>query len=89
MDNPNTPETYADLLKARGDIPIATLRQVKAIIDDLLAAVDTIDVAFDVKPAPDDASAAIAAALRAKYPEFADKSDSEVLAYFDVTVGGA
>jgi len=30
---------------------------------------------------------AIANALRARYPDFADKSDAEVLAYFNVQVG--
>lgn len=83
----NTPETYADLLKARGDVPIAVLRQLKAQIDSLLALVDTLDVDMQLTPAPDDATAAIANALRARYPDFADKSDAEVLAYFNVQVG--
>lgn len=83
----NTPETYADLLKARGDVPITVLRQLKAQIDSLLALVDALDVDMQLTPAPDDATVAIANALRARYPDFADKSDEEVLAYFNVQVG--
>ena len=83
----NTPETYADLLKARGDIPISVLRKLKAQIDSLLEAVDALDVDMQLTPAPDDAIVAIANALRARYPDFADKSDAEVLAYFNVQVG--
>ena len=83
----NTPETYADLLKARGDVPITVLRQLKVQIDSLLALVDTLDVDMQLTPAPDDATVAIANALRARYPDFADKSDAEVLAYFNVQVG--
>lgn len=83
----NTPETYADLLKARGDVPISVLRQLKSQIDSLLALVDTLDVDMQLTPAPDDATVAIANALRARYPDFADKSDAEVLAYFNVQVG--
>ena len=83
----NTPETYADLLKARGDVPITVLRQLKVQIDSLLALVDTLDVDMQLTPAPDDATVAIANALRARYPDFADKSDAEVLSYFNVQVG--
>lgn len=83
----NTPETYADLLKARGDVPISVLRQLKVQIDSLLALVDTLDVDMQLTPAPDDATVAIANALRARYPDFADKSDAEVLDYFNVQVG--
>lgn len=83
----NTPETYADLLKARGDVPISVLRQLKTQIDSLLSLVDTLDVDMQLAPAPDSATAAIANALRARYPDFADKSDAEVLAYFNVQVG--
>lgn len=83
----NTPETYADLLKARGDIPISVLRKLKAQIDSLLEAVDALDVDMQLTPAPDDAIVAIANALRARYPDFADKSDAEVLDYFNVQVG--
>lgn len=83
----NTPETYADLLKARGDVPISVLRQLKTQIDSLLSLVDTLDVDMQLTPAPDDATVAIANALRARYPDFADKSDADVLAYFNVQVG--
>lgn len=84
----NTPESFADLLKARGDVPITVLRSVRDQIDGLLQLVDTMDEAFDLPPAPTEAEVAIAAALRAKYPDFKDKTDREVLAYFNVKVGG-
>ena len=87
-------DTFADLLKARGDVPIATLRQIKTIVDGLLELVDTMDTAFDLPPAPTEAEQAIAAALRARYPVFPDKdgrdtdatqlTDAEILAYFGV-----
>ena len=83
----NTPEGYADLLKARGDVPITILRNVYGQIGALLDLVDTMDVDFEIKPAPSEAETAIAAALRAKYPDFKDKSDAEVLAYFNVKIG--
>lgn len=83
----NTPESYADLLKARGDVPIAVLRKVHEQIGSLLALVDTMDATFELPPAPTEAETAIANALRAKYPAFAGKSDHEVLAYFNVSVG--
>lgn len=80
----NTPETFADLLKARGDIPIAVLRQVYEQIGALLQMVDTIDTDAGLTPAPSEAEQAIANALRARYPDFKDKSDAEVLEYFGV-----
>lgn len=82
----NTPETYADLLKARGDVPISVIRQLHARLGDLLTLVDTVDEVFEIPPAPTKAEAAIAAALRARYPDFKDQSDAEVLAYFGVKV---
>lgn len=83
----NTPETYADLLKARGDVPISVLRSVYEQIGGLLALVDTMDESFEIAPAPTEAETAIANALRARYPDFAGRSDKEVLAYFNVKVG--
>lgn len=83
----NTPETYADLLKARGDIPISVLRQVYEQLGGLIELLDTMDEAFDLPAAPTDAEIAIANALRAKYPDFADKTDKEILEYFNVKVG--
>lgn len=97
MDKPNTPETYADLLKARGDVPISVLRSMREQLDNLLSAIDTMDKVFEVPPAPTKAETAIAAAIRAKYPvlpaddgaerDSSSMSDAEVLAYFGVQVG--
>ena len=42
----NTPESFADLLKARGDVPITVLRSVRDQIDGLLQLVDTMDEAL-------------------------------------------
>jgi len=53
----------------------------------LLALIDTMDVDFEIEPAPSEAEQAIAAALRAKYPDFKDKTDAEVLDYFGVQIG--
>lgn len=83
----NTPESYADLLKSRGDVAISALRNVYQQIGTILAAVDEMDITLDVAPAPTEPQQAIAAALRARYPEFADKSDVEILKHFGVEVG--
>jgi len=83
----NTPESYADLLKARGDVAISALRNVYQSIGTILAAVDEMDITLEAEPAPTEPQKAIAAALRARYPEFAGKSDAEILKQFDVEVG--
>lgn len=83
----NTPQDYAELLKARGDVPISIIRQIHAQLTDLLALVDNFDDnVFGLPKATGKGATAIAAALRAAYPEFADKTDAEVLAHFDVTL---
>ena len=81
----NTAASYADLLKARGDVPVTVLRHVHAQLGALLALIDTMDVDFEIEPAPSEAEQAIA--RRAKYPDFKDKTDAEVLDYFGVQVG--
>ena len=63
------------------------LRHVHAQLGALLALIDTMDVDFEIEPAPSEAEQAIAAALRAKYPDFKDKTDAEVLDYFGVQIG--
>lgn len=83
----NTAASYADLLKARGDVPVTVLRHVHSQLGALLALIDTMDVDFEIEPAPSEAEQAIAAALRAKYPDFKDKTDAEVLDYFGVQIG--
>lgn len=84
----NTPETYAELLRARGDVPISVLRQIHGQLGSLLEFVDTLDNELDIPAAPNDTAIAIAAALKARYPDFKDMADEDVLAYFKVQVNG-
>lgn len=80
----NTPESYAELLKARGDIPIGLLRSIRDQIDGVLQSIDELDVQLGVPPAPNDPINAVIAALRSQYPEYKSLSDEELLRMFNV-----
>ena len=83
----NTAASYADLLKARGDVPVTVLRHVHAQLGALLALIDTMDVDFEIEPAPSEAEQAIAAALRAKYLYFNYTPYAYVLYFLGLIIG--
>lgn len=80
-------DDYRELLLARGNVAIQLLasfvNEAQAILNDLKA----LDESLDVQMAPADVE--LLRVLRARFPEFKDKSDAEVLAYFNVQAKAA
>lgn len=80
-------DDYRELLLARGNVAIQLLtsfvNEAQAILADLRA----LDDSLDVQMAPADVE--LLRVLRARFPEFKDKTDAEVLAYFNVQAKAA